>query len=239
MKVPLVIFGCVHIGHKNADLKLAKKYVDFVKKRNGFALLLADNHENAIPKKAHMMFDQNLTPQEQLDYSVEMFKPIRKQIIAGCTGNHAGRTTKETSLEMDKIMFQRLGIPRRYHPYQGFTSVVVGKVRYRIAFKHGGGQGSNTFGNASTLHRAFPEADICCASHTHECAATRRGRWRIDRKGKRELSVVTLVNTGCMLDYPRYGDEAGYLPQPKGFTILWLDDQQMLVKPDITGDLDV
>lgn len=234
-KVPLVVFGCAHIGAKTADLKMLDSYIDAVNKYDGFALLLSDNFENAIATKPGMMFDQVMTPEEQLDYGVKVFGRIKDKIIGACSGNHTSRTRKQTSLDMDKIMAQKLGYEDNYFPYQGFVSLKVGKVRYRIAFKHGHGQGSNSFGNAINLHRAYPDADICCSSHTHTNGATTKGRWTINSRGGRALHNITLVNTGCLLDYPRYGDEAYYQPQPKGFTTLWLDREKYEVIPDITS----
>ena len=52
--VPLVLFGCVHIGHKNADLEMAKRYVDWAAKMGAYCLLLSDNFENAKPTN-HVM----------------------------------------------------------------------------------------------------------------------------------------------------------------------------------------
>ncbi len=231
---PLVVFGCVHIGHRNADLKLAKQYVDFVKKHNGYALLLSDNFENAIPKKGHMMFDQIYTPQEQLDLGEELFMPIKKNIVGMVQGNHSNRTRHEAGIDMDYQLAKALGLKNKYNPNQGFTSVKAGKNTYSIAYKHGTGVGSNTFGNAITLMRAFPSADICACSHTHELATTSRGFWEI-KNGKRIRRDVTLVNTGSLLDFPSYADEAYYSPQRKGFAVLWLSETEKGVYVDVTG----
>jgi hypothetical protein len=173
--VPLVLFGCVHIGHKNADLDMAKRYVEWVKKTGAYCLLLSDNFENAIPQKAHMMFDQVMEPQEQIDYGEELFGPIRKQIMGLVQGNHSNRTRKEAGLDMDRELAIRLGIRSRYNPNQGFTPLRVGRHYYSVAYRHGSGVGSNTFGNCLNLMRAFPTADICAASHTHETASDYKG----------------------------------------------------------------
>lgn len=231
---PLVVFGCVHIGHENADLAMAKRYVDFVKKEGGYALLLADNHECALPHKGHMIFSQNMNPQKQLEYGIKLFAPIAKNIVGACTGNHSARAKKVAGLDMDKIMADKLGYLDRYYPHQGFVSVKVGKNEYRIAFKHGTGVGSNSFGNCLALLKTYPSADICAASHTHECATVSRGFWDIV-DGKRVLHKVTLVNTGSLLDYPDYADEAGYSPQPKGFAVVWLDPNEKRVSVDVSG----
>jgi hypothetical protein len=235
---PLVVFGCVHIGHRDSDLQMAKRYVQFVKDNDALALLLADNHECALPswKGGHMVWDQNMTPQEQYEYGLELFRPIAKNIIGACTGNHAGRAQKVAGMDLDRTMAERLGYLSKYQPYQGFTSVKVGKITYKIAFKHGGGMGSNTFGNPIQLMRHFPSADICCASHTHELATTKRGFWDI-QGGSRKFHEVTLINTASLLNYPKYADEAGYAPQGKGFAIAFLSSKENHVRVDTSGKI--
>ncbi len=233
---PLVVFGCVHIGHKNADLAMASRYVDFAKEIKADVLLLSDNFENAIPKKGHMMFDQVMKPQDQLEYAEKLFWPVRKQIVGMVQGNHSNRTRHEAGIDMDYQLAKTLGRKDVFFENQGFIVIKAGRQSYGVAFKHGTGVGSNTFGNAITLMRAFPSADICLCSHTHELAASSRGFWDI-KKGKRERHEVTLVNTGSLLDYPSYADEAYYAPQKKGFAVLWLGEKKHDINVDISGSV--
>jgi hypothetical protein len=215
---------------------MAKRYVDFVKQTDGLALLLADNHECAIPanKRPYMMLEQNMTPQEQYEYGLELFRPIARNIIGACTGNHAGRAQQAAGIDLDRTMADRLGYLNRYHPWQGFVGARVGKVEYKIAFKHGQGAGSNTFQNCVQLARSYPSADICAASHTHELATTKRGFWDITKR-QRKVHEVTYISTGSLLDYPTYADEAGYSPQVKGFAIAWLHPEEIHVEVDTSG----
>lgn len=234
---PLVLFGCVHIGHRKADLALAAKYVKWVKDNDAAALLLSDNFENVIPKKGHMMFDQIMTPQEQLDFGQDLFYPIRKNIVGLVQGNHSNRTRHEAGIDLDYELSKFLGLKSIYFKNQGFVSVKAGKNSYSIAFRHGTGVGSNSFGNCINTMRAFPSADICACSHTHEMATTTRSFWDI-QNGKRVRHEVVLANTGSLLDFPEYADEAYYTPQKKGFTVLWLNEKEKKVKVDVSGDLE-
>ena len=137
---------------------------------------------------------------------------------------------------MDYELAKHLGIKKKYFENQGFVVAKAGKQRYAIAFKHGSGFGSNTFGNCVALMRHFPSADVCACSHTHELAASSRGFWDV-KGGKRIRREVTLVNTGSLLAYPSYADEAYYAPQKKGFAILWLGEKSKEVVVDITGKI--
>lgn len=233
---PVVFFGCVHIGHEDADLKLAKEYIRFAKEEKAHVILLADNHEFALPHKKDMMFSQNMNPQKQFEYGLELFKPVSHQIIGACTGNHTARATKVAGIDCDKVMAERLGYLDKYYPHQGFVGVKAGKHEYKIAFKHGTGVGSNTFGNCRALLRNYPTADVCATSHTHQLATLKESYWDV-KKGRRSQHEITFVITGSMLDYPTYADEAGYSPQPKGFAIAWLDPKDRHVIVDVSGML--
>jgi hypothetical protein len=213
---------------------MAQRYVDWVKKNDAYALLLADNHECALPHKGHMMFDQNKTPQEQYEYGLELFAPIAKQIVGACTGNHAGRAQKVAGIDFDRIMAERLGYLARYRVWDGLISVRVEKMEYKIAFTHGKEVGANTFGNCLNMMRKYPSADICATSHTHRMAHASDAFWDVEKTSRR-AHPVEWISTGSLLNFPRYADEAGYRPQKKGFAIAWLSGGQRDVYVDTSG----
>ncbi len=231
----MVFFGCVHIGAKTADIELGKKYIDFVRETDGFALLLADNHECAVPRKAHMMFEQDLTPQEQLDYSVEFFKPIRRNIKGAVTGNHAWRAYHDSGLEMDKEMMARLGLSHYYFRFQGHADLLVGSQRYRVVFAHGNNIGRNAFTNCEKLMAQYPTADIFAASHAHVLATRPTQIKDFNKIGTPILRDVHFISTGSLLDTPLYAEIAMYQPQPKGFAIAWLYPDEKMVVVDVSG----
>ena len=234
-KKPLVVLGCLHSGAKTADHEMAKRYINFAKTSKAAVLILGDNFECAVPKKGHMMFEQDLTPQEQLEEVMELYAPIAKQVIGACSSNHSARAYKEAGLDMDRIMADKLGYLPRYTQHRGYTVLKASKQQYRIAYAHGTGFGSNSFGNGMTLLKAYPNSDIVCTSHTHELATVKKGFFDFDNGGKRVFKDITLINTGSLLDCPKYADEAGYAPQPKGFAIAWLGEKERSVEVDVSG----
>ena len=233
---PLLIAGCFHIGAKTADMEMAKAYVDFIRENDGFCILLADNHECAVPRKAWMMFEQNLTPQEQLDYSVELFSPIKRNIKGAVTGNHAWRAYHDAGIELDKEMMTRLGLLQYYFGFQGFIEIPYGNQTYKIAFAHGTTSGRNVFNNCEKISASFPNADIYATSHNHLMAATSKQVWQFN-KGKLDLRQYYYVSTGSLLNYPLYAGHALYQPQPKGFAIAWLHPDKYHVDMDISGKI--
>lgn len=218
-------------------MKMAKEYVDFVRQSDGYALLLADNHECAVPRKAHMMFEQDLTPQEQLDYSVELYSPIKRNIKGAVTGNHAWRAYHDAGIELDKEMMARMGILHHYYRIQGQIELSIGKCNYRFVFSHGNNIGSNVFRNCDKLNYQYPTTDIVAASHAHIMAHTSTQFRDFDKKGRPVLHKVDYITTGSLLDQPLYGEIALYKPQPKGFSVAWLHPTEQLVFVDTSGKI--
>lgn len=233
---PLLIAGCFHIGAKSADMEMAHAYVNFIREHDGFCILLADNHECAVPRKAWMMFEQNLTPQEQLDYSVELFQPIKRNIKGAVTGNHAWRAYHDAGIEMDKEMMARLGILHHYFGFQGYIEIPYGTQNYRVVFAHGTTSGKNVFSNCDKLNVSYPNADIYAASHNHLLASTTKQTWQYSG-GKLNLKQYYHISTGSLLNYPLYAGQALYQPQVKGFAIAWLHPDKYQVDVDISGQI--
>lgn len=230
-KVPVVLFGCVHLGMRYSDKRMAQAYVRRVKEEKGFAILLGDNFECSIPgHKPETMWDQKETVEEQLEEAVELYKPIAKQVIGSCTSNHSARVYKATSIDLDGILANSLGSRASYKGPTGLVSLRLGRVSYKILINHGMGSGVNEWGDAQRALHVYPESDIVAVSHKHYCATREVGQ-RVNGKTR----PVTFARTGSLMDYARYAQSALYAPQPKGFTILYLDPKDKSVGVDCSS----
>lgn len=228
---PLLILGCIHIGFKYADLAFTQKYIDFAKKTNASVLLLSDIYECALPHKQQMMFDQVLSPQDQLDAGIKLLAPIAKQVIGYCSGNHSARAWNVAGLDIDKITADELGISSVYRPEYGLIKHKVGKNVYKIAFTHGVDSGADEFRSCRSLMKLFPQADICASSHNHICATTKKSFW----EDEGNIHQITFISTGSGIDYPGYAAKCLYPPQPKGYAIAWLGEEEKTVSVDVSG----
>ncbi len=227
----LVIIGCVHSGSKYSDINDFKRYVDLAEEPGTYLLILGDNFENAIPSRGEgMVFEQNLTPDEQIDEVARILYPVRSKIIGACTSNHSARTYKEVGIDMDAQLYKRLGIQKIYKGLQGVT-VFEGK---KIAFAHGHGAGVNPWGDARKLFAIYPDADIVAVSHRHEMTAAWHGNYRVDSHGRRSKKFVLFVRTGGLMDWARYAQAELYTPQKPGFSILYFPSDGK-VRVDING----
>ena len=213
----LVLFGCAHSGSKHAKMEWLKQYVSLLKDKETYGLCLGDNFENAIPGRGEgLTWDQDKTPQEQLDEIVELYQPYKHKFIGACGSNHSERTWKEVGIDLDAELFKRLGIPT---VYKGPEGVVVFQGK-KIAFSHGQGYGTNEWADARKIYAVYPQADIVAVSHRHEMSSKWYGSFELDAKAASKEKFILFARTGGLMQWARYARKALYAPQKPGFTIL-------------------
>jgi len=215
----LVIVGCVHAGSKHADMKDLKPYLKLADRcpKTKF-LVLGDLFENAIPARGEgMSFEQNRTPDEQMDDIEGAFQPYKARIIGACTSNHSMRTWKEVGIDLDANLYKRLGIPNVYQGLQGVV-MFMGK---KIAFAHGNGSGDN-WNDAKKLYTIYPDADIIATSHRHEMTSKWHGNFKINARGDRLKKHPLFVRTGGLMNWANYAQAELYSPQKPGFSIIYV-----------------
>lgn len=224
----LVLIGCVHVGMKSANLQWFKDYVGMAKDKDTSLLLLGDLFENAIPSRGEgMVFEQNLTPDEQIDTVAEILSPVKNKIIGCVTSNHSERTYKEVGINMDKRLLRELGLKDSLYKGQQGVVPFAGKL---IAFTHGAGSGSNSWGDAKKMLQMYPQADIIALSHKHELTQTWVGNFSLSSNGSRTPKFVPLVRTGSLMEYPRYAQRELYSPQKPGFAVIeFLNDGKLSI----------
>ena len=227
----LVLIGCAHSGSKFANITDLMAYVDLAKDPNTSLLILGDLFENAIPSRGEgMVWDQSLTPDDQIDEVYNVLNPVKHKIIGACTSNHSARTYKEVGIDMDKQLYKRLGVSHVYKELEG----VVAFAGKKIAFAHGNGSGVNPWGDAKKLLVIYPDVDIIAVSHRHEMTAAWHGNFRTDSLGRKNKHYVLMVRTGGLMDWARYAKAELYSPQKPGFAILYFPNGEE-TRVDING----
>ena len=214
----LVLIGCVHSGSKHACIDDLYPYLELARDPETHLLILGDLFENAIPVRGKgMMFEQDLTPEEQIDEAYRVLFPYREKIIGACTSNHSARTYREVGIDMDRQLYKRLGVGQVYKDLEG-TVTYAGK---KIAFAHGNGHRVNAWADAEKLYRIYPDVDIVAMSHRHEMLSKWHSNFTVDKRGRRKRRDVLFVRTGGLMRWARYAREALYTPQKPGFSILY------------------
>ena len=128
-----------HLGSQTCDTSAVKKWVDTIKKNKWYVLLLGDLTENATISSVGSVYEQVMTPQEQIFEVVRLLTPIKDYVLGSVLGNHGNRSVKIAGLNPDQIIAYELGHP--YYNNMVAGRIQVGSAHWTIVGHHGAGGG--------------------------------------------------------------------------------------------------
>ena len=157
-----------HHGSKTSNLKAIQTWVDMIRDNQWYVLLMGDLTENATLGSVGSVFEQTITPQEQVDEVAEILMPVKDYILGSISGNHGMRTVKLTGLDPDMILAAKLGCP--YFGYCVRGRIQVGSAHWVVVGHHGSGGGilkGSKLNMVEKLARIYPMADLYLMAHAH------------------------------------------------------------------------
>lgn len=230
---------CMHLGHISCDIKKALKYRDYILNTpDTYVFSLGDDFDNALPmgdaKHSAMMWDNNMSPQEQFDAALKFWEPVIKEgkLLWTNDSNHFYRSEMLTGISLAKqlnvFMNNAAKTARSRGPewgrWQAFVKLHVGKNVYRIHAWHGSGGSGSPEGalkkcrSQAMVHRA----DLYCMGHVHRkiTDSDLYFDWPDGEKEPIEKKRVYAV-TGSFLDWRNsYAERAGYAPSIRGAVMI-------------------
>lgn len=216
MSNKLVVLGCSHLGHRNADIYKLQKYLDM-----GADLIdIGDTFEAGVPDKKAKAMEQVMSLDEQYHMGLDMY--AGHKVLAKCTSNHSNRVWESIGFDFDKAFCRDLKIP--YFEARG----QIKWNGYKISFHHGYGSGMNEWKDAKEVLNVYPDSDIVLVSHKHFMAHKTFYNYL---NGNRH--ETHFIRTGSVLDNARYARVANYEPNYPGFSVIEVGPNGLSV--DITG----
>lgn len=231
-----------HIGSPKCDLTHIKERINRVLNiDNAYCILGGDLINNAIISSVSDSYAESLSPQEQINYVVNLLRPLAEKgkILAIVSGNHEQRTWKSCGIDITLQIAVRLGLTERYDPVscllfvtfgmkrQGVRHTSDGQTLTTIYCTHGSGGGSTVGGKANQLRKrgSVIDADIIITGHTHEPISFREARLTINRRAHTVSKVETLfVNASSDLGYENYVEKLGLPPSSNVSPVIVLND---------------
>jgi len=201
------ILSDVHYGHKDFDREHFNVYMKWLASGKYHKVLgLGDYFENALPVNgsAKMLWDQVLTPKEQLDGFIEMLEPVKSKILGMATGNHERRLRNDTSFDATELLCKFLNVP--FLGYMGWICLDSGSVQYYLHYHHGVGTSASAEGQLKKLENAgYHGADIRVIGHGHCLAWIPRTSMIVNReRGVVERRICHEIRSGGFLSEPEY-----------------------------------
>ncbi len=254
-ELEIMVIADSHIGDINADLKLLKSRIDYVlNNSNTYAILNGDLANMALKNSVSGIYESTMTPEEQVDYLVDLLTPIKDKILFINDGTHERRSQKETGLSATKQIAAELGCKdkvsmdgtlcflrfgEKYNSHKESNgSGNIRKLCYTIYATHGGRSGRKAGGKAQSLVDISDtiNADIIIKSHSHLGMIMPSSHITIDypNSSYRERDQL-LINTGAYLDRGGYGEIGEYSLLSKATPIIILDG----ARKKATGKIEV
>lgn len=231
--IELLPLSDMHIGDKDFDRRAFIDYINYVKAEpNRFVLLNGDIMNNAIKSSVSDIYEEILSPREQITEAVVLLTPIKDRIWGIISGNHERRTDKESGISPVEIIADKLGVP--YFGVQALIKLKLGVVKkkcdrqvfYMIYATHGYAGGRMRGGKVNALERLknIVLCDVYCLAHTHGQISFPSVIYEPQRHCDSVIErVMWFVNSGSFLKRGEgYAAAKGYEPQLIGCPIIEL-----------------
>lgn len=250
-KLLIVPIGDIHYGNPLFSKKHLDMAIHFIDGNpNAYTFLTGDLCESAIRTSKGEIFRQVGSPQDQRDWIIERFKPIKDKVLGVIMGNHEMRIYNDVGIDICKDIAQALGVPYRIagmgvkisfgsgnegHPDRAYT--------YWGYFTHGYGGARTKASKAVKVERTayWIHANFYVMSHDHVVNIAPdvyllpdpRTRREKDKDGKETGFTVgrvtahrkMLVKTNAYLKWGGYAEMLGFPPSDLSYPIIKLYGQ--------------
>ena len=222
----------VHYGNRMFSLSCFKAHRKAIEDTpNMYTVLNGDLCESTIKSSKGDIFSQAGTPQDQRDWTIEQWYPLRHKVLAVDMGNHEARIYNEAGIDICADIAKALGAP--YRPEGFLLRVHFGSGNeyhqekpyvYEGYFTHGYGGARTSAAKAVKVERSstFTHADYYCMSHDHLANAAPSNYLMSDKRTHRdrngfEVSPVKahrkmLVKSNAFMKWGGYSEIGGYPP---------------------------
>jgi hypothetical protein len=223
--IELVAIGDTHLGHKDCDMRVIHRYLEWLKEKpNRFCVLMGDMLEFVVSTKkvGTALMSQVLTVDQQIDLFYELFRPVKDKILAFIGGNHEQRLGKVAEKSLVKELARELDI-EHWAERDMMVEIKVGRTKYLLYLNHGDG---SSITPDFQLKRAILTAgignvvDAVLIGHIHQLFA--HPYPVVTKRQSITTRDVWGIRTGTALGYADYAKSKLYSPSNTGFPILRL-----------------
>lgn len=234
----LLLQSDLHLDCAFTDVKAIQKEWAMAKVAGATILINGDVFDLILPadakRFAYSAPAKNLQEDDYLnkvlDMAYEMMLPYADCIAMIGMGNHEGSVERRHSVNLIKLLIQRLNSSGANIAYGGYYGWVVLKERtggprgpFRIRYHHGAGGASPVTKGIIDFNRMLPmavDADLVWVGHKHNQIWTTTARERMSVRDVVSYDVLHCVMTGGYMtrhgDPPSYAERANLPPQPLG-----------------------
>lgn len=236
--ITIIPIADVHIGDKGSNIKLFEETLKRIKDEpDTYTIINGDLCNMALKNSKSDVYEDSLSPMEQVLKIVSYLEPIKDKILLISSGNHEDRTQRETNIDVMRLIARELGIEDRYanswwYLYLSFgkTSRKQSPITYGITGMHGYGGGRKSGGKINRLEDMSQVviADLYLMSHTHKPIST-KGCIYIPYYQSKVLSkqeMHYLMTNSFLESDDGYAEKMGFPPSNTGITMAQLNGKE-------------
>ena len=230
-QVRLIFISDIHYGNSLCSIKHLRRTIDFIKNNEDvYCFLNGDLCESTLKTSKGDIYKQVGTPQDQRDWVIETFLPIKDRILGMTTGNHEDRIYREAGIDISQDIADDLSVPYRMEGM--LYKIAFGDGNrwtknkpyvFWIYFTHGYG-GARTRGAKNVKVQRLSEwigADCFAMSHDHEVDIAPHRFLFPDQRGTEINGFLNgkitayrqmLIKTNAYIKWGGYAEMKGYAP---------------------------
>lgn len=227
--VNLYTLADLHIGDPHSiPAEITRRIRQAEEDPCGLVILNGDLMNTALRNSVSDVYGELMSPMQQIEYMVDLIRPIAGKIIGITAGNHENRVYRNDGIDTTRLVCRELGIEDKYAPEGVIVFLHFGtrnghgrhkdkntKQWYTIYATHGSGGGRKEGAKAIRLAdmAATVDADVYIHSHTHLPMVMRESFYRTTPAQMTVAKVSKLfVNTGAALGFGGYGQAQEFKP---------------------------
>ena len=229
--ITIIPVSDVHLGAAEHNTRAWEEFVNMViETPNVYLTLGGDLINNNIRTAVGDIWKEQFPPSTQRKIMAKMLEPLRDRILAGVTGNHERRSTKDADSDANYAIMSKLDLEDRWRENIAFIKIQLGKQTtdnggrsagadrqcYCLVLTHGSGGGIYT-GTAVLRGERFGYSidgmDILILGHTHKPFVTQPGKIVIDpRNNSVSVKPFRVVSCSSWLEWGGYAAQKMLLP---------------------------
>lgn len=211
--ITIVPIADCHIGAKGCMLKELKDRINQIANTpNQYVVLNGDIIDNAIVNaKSLGIFDNDMTPMEQIIEASKIFMPIKDRILSINSGNHEQRTIANTDINPMYLIACELGLSDKYRDNLAILKIRIGNIAkskcstYIVLTHHGKGSAESITKKGLEFLNTFENVDCLILSHTHAPRVAKYNKKFIDPHNNKVVDKeTTIVVTNSFLGDSSY-----------------------------------
>lgn len=214
-ELKVLLLNDLHFGSEAVNYGLLERIAKWLDRHghNTRILINGDIIEGVLKTSKGDIYDQKLSPREQIQMAADYLKPYSRLISCVTSGNHDQRIMNETSLDPVEILCEKLGIIDKYAGFEAIAGFAWNKRFYSVQMFHGAGGGSTLAAIERNMkkYKEKSNAHVMYCGHWHKEFAKPLKHFATDPFNKvirEERHWLVCGNT--VVDTAKYAKKFGY-----------------------------